>query len=900
MVKSNVNRFLHIHRTFTACFPDDSPNCYSWLSFGCINLLAFVQLLTMSFLPLNALAQEACDESLFFCQVEQAIDRGLQDLRNRESGNGYFSETDSVNNPKHNFLAVLSFLEKRVGNGWDGQTIGYDGLPPTDQLLVQRLVRSIIEGEAAMRSSTAIPFTYVVGGNLMALSAYLSSEGPDELGSTVTVSQALANAVVALQAVQANRTPDNEGGWNYRQAEGRGDLSTTQFAVAGLSAASNLIEGAADPLQDVIPFLQRSQRGNDGGMGYRPNGTPSSSMTATGLWCYRLAEVPTESADVQSTLSWMMNNYTYDSMVGPFNTSSVYYYLWAAEKALTVSGEDSLVNGSGQSLLTAEDFGRLNPPFVGYPEEEASHYFDFAYQLLQWQDVNGRWGTRYNGSISGWSPLSSHTFALLTLERSLGGVCLDSDDDDLCGLEDNCPEIPNPDQMDEDQDGIGDACDNCPKVINRNQEDADQDGRGDACDRYYCIPDGYAEVCDGIDNDCDGLIDLSADGQPVVDPSPCATGLSGQCAEGRYTCSNRGTVVCSPLNSIADERCDGLDNDCDGQIDELVRNACGRCGVLPNEVCDGADNDCDGQVDEQGADDLCESEQTCTRLFGVCADACDQNQPCAEGLVCASGFCVSPCEGLSCSQDEYCDGGQCISRCSGITCADDEVCAQGRCGPAVCPHLPCELGERCLDQRCEPDPCFDVRCTEGSFCREGQCVLSCAELSCLFGEACIDGQCTDISCRGEVCGAEQICDEERCVADPCQDDTCADNEICIAGACTLDPCLGIRCAEIERCEVRQGQAQCVASWYETSDAGEMMNPEAGEMMNPEAGEMMNPEAGEMMNPEAGEMINPEAGEATPSKNGAEGCQAQHQASDLLVLCIFFVICARFRLRALDA
>ena len=32
----------------------------------------------------------------------------------------------------------------------DGQTIGYDGLPPEDQLLVQRLVRSMIEGDAAM------------------------------------------------------------------------------------------------------------------------------------------------------------------------------------------------------------------------------------------------------------------------------------------------------------------------------------------------------------------------------------------------------------------------------------------------------------------------------------------------------------------------------------------------------------------------------------------------------------------------------------------------------------------------------------------------------------------------------------------------------------------------------
>jgi hypothetical protein len=62
------------------------------------------------------------------------------------------------------------------------------------------------------------------------------------------------------------------------------------------------------------------------------------------------------------------------------------------------------------------------------------------------------------------------------------------------------------------------------------------------------------EVCDGFDNDCDGQVD----------------NLVG-----------------------AVEVCDGLDNDCDGQIDNLV-------GAV--EVCDGLDNDCDGQVDNLPGD----------------------------------------------------------------------------------------------------------------------------------------------------------------------------------------------------------------------------------------------------------------------------------------------------------
>ena len=139
------------------------------------------------------------------------------------------------------------------------------------------------------------------------------------------------------------------------------------------------------------------------------------------------------------------NTYSYDQLTGPFNTLSMYYYLWAAEKALSVSMNPGLSEG-----IYAENFGRRNPVLLGYPEENPSHYFDFASQLLEWQDGNGEWGTRFQASQRGWDQLSSHFFALLTLQKSLGGVCLDTDDDSLCGVDDNCPDIPNEDQSDEE------------------------------------------------------------------------------------------------------------------------------------------------------------------------------------------------------------------------------------------------------------------------------------------------------------------------------------------------------------------------------------------------------------------------------------------------------------------
>lgn len=297
---------------------------------------------------------------------------------------------------------------------------------------------------------------------------------------------------------------------------------------------------------------------------------------------------------------------------------------------------------------------------------------------------------------------------------------------------------------------------------------------------------GTLEVCDGVDNDCDG----------VVDPGCTALGgacsTSEQCSGGRCELVSGAMVCvrdCDPSTAVprcpfgfwceaaagcgmgrcvSGEPGGGADGDacataldCESNNCTMAAGAmrCGRQCSLTGDPCPA------GDVCEMAAGAACGvclpvALSTGPRSFGApcdtgsqcastscgdgfCTRACDTSMPCPTGFHCRAGLCArGDLGGLGASCETSADCGStapdCVDadgeRVCSVACVDSASCMLGfECSPT-------DMGDHCV----RPGLAFGVTCTSAADCRSGVCGGVCtrecsAASPCPTGYDCVDG-----------------------------------------------------------------------------------------------------------------------------------------------------------------
>jgi len=298
---------------------------------------------------------------------------------------------------------------------------------------------------------------------------------------------------------------------------------------------------------------------------------------------------------------------------------------------------------------------------------------------------------------------------------------------------------------------------------------------------------------------------------------PCGTD-TGECSSGINVCLGDGSWSSQCFGEIppTTEICDGLDNDCDGQIDEG-----GVCGSNCTNDCSYGSRRCSGN-----------GYQVCGDFDSDSCSEWSQTTSCSYGEICENGYCITPCTndcsplGLQqCFGNDFKTCGQydsdaCLDWSTLTNCGSGKICDSGQCVSEQTCQDECVYGSK----TCEGDEykvCGDF---DSDSCSEWSQVTSCS-----YGQVCVNGQCTTPppTCQNECSSSGQrqcsgsgykVCgnyDADSCL-EWSQVTSCSYGQICDSGYCTTtcqDDCVygSRRCA---------GNGYQVCGDFDTDDCAE--------------------------------------------------------------------------------
>ena len=331
-----------------------------------------------------------------------------------------------------------------------------------------------------------------------------------------------------------------------------------------------------------------------------------------------------------------------------------------------------------------------------------------------------------------------------------------------------------------------------------------------ACD----APSPGPEICDGEDNDCDGLLDEDT----CDDADPCTEDLCDSTAGCQHVLATGAPCedgdACTVNDLCGDAGCVGEPLSCDDA------NPCTAALCDPATGC--AWEPADGPCDDG---DPCTTGDTCAdaACVGTGTKDCEDDNPCTQDLCLPGEGCAyqpadGPCQdGNPCTTDDACVAGQCQGG-GLLSCDDGNLCTTDSCSEAegcvsVPNELPCTDGDPCtIGDVCDGGECLGgvaLECDDGNPCTQDECgVAGCLHLpldgpcddgnSCTSGDACAGGVCAGV---GEVdCDDGNPCTTDSCSPlggcthlahdGACTDgDACTVNDACVAGACISGPAL---------------------------------------------------------------------------------------------------------------